>query len=105
MANTQHSAYPNSVQVTFDSQLQQYLIVNRPDIPKKVQAILPALSEFSESDYHYLYNLLINIDPSNQKINSHPIGNQKNNRVGRHLGMMNMSDDFTEELDDDVWGF
>ncbi len=37
------------------------------NIPSKVQQILPILSEFNDSDYDYLYNLLISLKNKNSQ--------------------------------------
>ncbi len=73
------------------------------NMPSKVQQILPILSEFNDSDYDYLYNLLITLKNKNSQQKSQNTDNT--GRLGRHLGMMSISDDFTDELDDEFWGF
>ncbi len=72
-------------------------------MPSKVQQILPILSEFNDSDYDYLYNLLMTLKNKNSQQKSQKT--DTSTRLGRHLGMMSISDDFTDELDDEFWGF
>ncbi len=93
----------NNTQKGIQSQIYQRLAQqNIADMPNNIQQIMPALSQLNDTDYNYLYNLLTKLNKDKKNLDS-----EKNiSRLGNgYLGKVTISDDFTDELDDEFWGF
>ncbi len=93
----------NSKQKGIQSHIYQQISKHsNTDMPSNIQQILPALSQLTDTNYNYLYNLLAQFDNNNNSI-----ATEKNiSRLGNgYFGKVAISDDFTDELDDEIWGF
>ncbi len=93
----------NHIQKGIQSQIYQQLTQQSiADMPNNIQKIMPALSQLNDTDYNYLYNLLTKLHKDKNCLNT-----EKNiSRLGNgYLGKVTISDDFTDELDDEFWGF